>query len=88
MIFFCIDRRGIIVPTTVPGNCYELDTGGTMSEDLVRSSMAMYTFVTDEFKRLQGFISQLDSRLLRLEQAEALRRESGWRLYMPTDLSD
>ena len=48
----------------------------------------MYTFVTDEFKRLHGFISQLDSRLLRLEQDEALRRESGWRLYMTTDLSD
>ena len=87
MIRFRIDRRGIIVPTTVPGTCYELDSG-LISEDLVLSSMAMYTFVTDEFKRLEGFISQLDSRLLRLEQAEALRRESGWRLYMPTDLSD
>ncbi len=88
MIYFCIDRRGIIVSPTEPGTYYNLDTGGTMSEDLVRSSIAMYTFVTDEFKSLQGFISQLDSRLLRLEQAEALRRESGWRLYMPTDLSD
>ena len=87
MIYFCIVRRGIIVPTTEPGTYYMLDSG-TMSEDLVLSSMAMYTFVTDEFKRLQGFISQLDSRLLRLEQDEALRRESGWRLYMPTDLSD
>ena len=87
MTYFCIDRRGIIVPTTVPGTSYLLDSG-TMSEDLVLSSMAMYTFVTDEFKRLQGFISQLDSRLLRMEQAETLRRESGWRLYMPTDLSD
>lgn len=87
MIIFRIDRRGIIVPTTEPGTCYMLDSG-TTSEDLVLSSMAMYTLVTDEFKRLQGFIGQLDSRLLRLEQAEALRRESDWRLYMPTDLSD
>lgn len=87
MILFRIDSRGIIVPTTVPGTSYMLDSG-SMSEDLVLSSMAMYTFVTDEFKRLQGFISQFDSRLLRLEQAESLRRESGWRLYMPTDLSD
>ena len=87
MIYFRIDRRGIVVPTTEPGTLYMLDSG-KMSEDLVRSSMAMYTFVTDEFKRLQGFISQLDSRLLRLEQSEALRRESGWSLYMPTDLSD
>lgn len=87
MIYFCIDRRGIIVSTTEPGTCYVLGSG-TVSEDLIRSSMAMYTFVTDEFKRLQGFISQLDSRLLRLEQAEDLRRESDWRLYMPTDLSD
>lgn len=87
MILFRIDRRGIIVPTTEPGTCYALDSG-TTSEDLVLSSMAMYTFVTNEFKRLQGFISQLDSRLLRLEQDEALRRESGWRLYMPNDLSD
>ena len=87
MILFCIDRRGIIVPTTVPGTRYVVDAGN-ISDDLVLSSMAMYTFVTDEFKSLQGFISQLDSRLLRLEQAEALRRESGWSLYMPTDLSD
>lgn len=87
MILFHIDRRGIIVSTTVPGTCYMLDSGN-ISEDLVLSSMAMYTFVTDEFKRLQGFIRQLDSRLLRLEQAEAQRRESGWSLYMPTDLSD
>ena len=87
MILFRIDRRGIIVPTTEPGTCYALDSG-SLSEDLVLSSMAMYTFVTDEFKRLQGLIGQLDSRLLRLEQAEALRRESDWRLYMPTDLSD
>lgn len=87
MILFRIDHRGIIVPTTEPGTCYSLDSDN-MFEDLVISSMAMYTFVTDEFKRLQGFISQLDSRLLRLEQSEALLRESGWRLYMPTDLSD
>ena len=47
--------------------------------------VSLEDFVLEEW---MGWSKQIIDRLLRLEQSEALRRESGWRLYMPTDLSD
>ena len=47
--------------------------------------VSLEDFVLEEW---MGWSKQIIDRLLRLEQSEALRRESGWSLYMPTDLSD